>query len=222
ELKRIEALAIKELELLKEVILVDHPTLKIKTKASMGFPVPTILTAAGEFEADWIMMGTKGATGLKKVLLGSVTAQLIGRSPVPVLAIPENKLSPEIHRIVYATNYEPMEIEALKRVSRLAERLDAEVLITHVFVGENSPPLERWQAFEKLVKTAIDYEKLSFKFLPHYDFQTALKELLSYTGAEILAMCPHKRGMWERLFHLSKTKEMAYDSETPLLAIPEA
>ncbi|MEM6345658.1 MAG: universal stress protein [Bacteroidota bacterium] len=222
ELKRLEAQATPKLELLKEVILVDHPSLPIEISAQMGFPVPSILSAAAEWEVDWIVMGTKGASGLKKVLLGSITAQLIGRSPIPVLAIPENKLSPEIRRVVYATNYDPLELTALERVSRLAERLDAEVLVAHVFIGDNAPPMERWRAFEKLVKAKIEYPKLAFKFLPHYDFQTALRALLSYTGAEILAMCPHKRGLWERLFHVSKTKEVAYDAETPLLAIPEA
>lgn len=222
EFKRKEAQVIQQLELLKKTILVDHPNLSLESIATMGFPVPSILIIAEDHNVNWIVMGTKGASGLKKVLLGSVAAQVIGRSKVPVLAIPEMETLPEIHRIVYATNYELFEIEALQRIARLAERYDAEILVAHVFTGDGSPPVERWESFEAAVRAQISYPKLSFKFVPHYDLREALEELLNYTGAEILAMCPHKRGLLDRLFHPSKTKAMAYQTRTPLLAIPEA
>ncbi|MFK7923628.1 MAG: universal stress protein [Bacteroidia bacterium] len=222
EFKRQEALVLQQLESIKETILKDHPELVITSITSMGFPVPSILIAAEKHGTDWIVMGTKGASGLKKVFLGSVAAQVIGRSKVPVLAIPETEELPEIHRIVYATNYELSEIEALRRITRLAERYDAEVLIAHVFVEDGSPPVERWESFEAVVRAQIPYPKLSFKFVPHYELKEALAELLNYTGAEILAMCPQKRSLLDRLFHPSKTKAMAYQTRTPLLAIPEA
>ncbi len=46
-----------------------------------------ILNTAREVEADLIVMGSHGRHGLEKLLMGSVTLRVLGRSPVPVLVV---------------------------------------------------------------------------------------------------------------------------------------
>ena len=46
-----------------------------------------ILDTAREVGADLIVMGSHGRHGLEKLLLGSVTTRVLGRSPVPVLVV---------------------------------------------------------------------------------------------------------------------------------------
>ena len=46
-----------------------------------------ILDTAKELGADLIVMGSHGRHGLEKLLLGSVTTRVLGRSPVPVLVV---------------------------------------------------------------------------------------------------------------------------------------
>ena len=46
-----------------------------------------ILDTAKALEADLIVMGSHGRHGLEKLLLGSVTTRVLGRSPVPVLVV---------------------------------------------------------------------------------------------------------------------------------------
>jgi nucleotide-binding universal stress UspA family protein len=43
---------------------------------------------AGEIRAGCIVMGTRGFTGLPRVLLGSVTDQVLQQAPCPVLIVP--------------------------------------------------------------------------------------------------------------------------------------
>jgi nucleotide-binding universal stress UspA family protein len=50
-------------------------------------PPEQVIPQAGEREADLIVMGTHGRSGIERVLLGSVTEQVIRRSRVPVLAV---------------------------------------------------------------------------------------------------------------------------------------
>ena len=52
-----------------------------------GKPVPIILEAIESQAADLVLIGARGRTGAAGVLLGTVTEQLIQRSPVPVLAV---------------------------------------------------------------------------------------------------------------------------------------
>lgn len=48
-----------------------------------------IIDYAVKNEADLIMMGTHGYTGLKKIVMGGVTADVLNHSPIPVLVLRE-------------------------------------------------------------------------------------------------------------------------------------
>jgi universal stress protein A len=51
-----------------------------------------IIRAAGDLDAGLIVMATHGHTGINRLLLGSVAAQVVRGSPVPVLTVrPERR-----------------------------------------------------------------------------------------------------------------------------------
>lgn len=77
-------------------------------------------------QPDLIVMGTKGASGLKKILIGSNTVKLISNTRVPVLVIPEvarfeNFLNKGKNRIILATDLDFVENEdALKVLKEIS------------------------------------------------------------------------------------------------------
>lgn len=58
------------------------------TETLTGTPHEEILDYADTHGVDLIVMGTEGRTGLDRYLLGSVTANVLRTSDVPVLAVP--------------------------------------------------------------------------------------------------------------------------------------
>jgi len=63
-------------------------TLPVTTAIEDGVPHETIVEYATDHAVDGIVMGTKGRTGLDRVLLGSVTERVLRTTPVPLLAVP--------------------------------------------------------------------------------------------------------------------------------------
>ncbi len=61
---------------------------EVRTIISVGDPATEIIKRAEEDDADMIVMGTHGRSGYRKMFFGSVTEQVLRRSPVPVLAVP--------------------------------------------------------------------------------------------------------------------------------------
>ncbi|MGZ7037178.1 MAG: universal stress protein [Thermoanaerobaculia bacterium] len=53
----------------------------------IGSPATTILSIAKEKNADWIVMGTHGRTGVERLFAGSVTEEVLRHADRPVLAI---------------------------------------------------------------------------------------------------------------------------------------
>jgi nucleotide-binding universal stress UspA family protein len=62
----------------------DIPTIEIIAE---GEPVGQILRVAAEEQADFIVLGTHGRTGLSRLLMGSVAETIIRRAQCPVLAV---------------------------------------------------------------------------------------------------------------------------------------
>ena len=60
---------------------------KIAQVVDAGIPYNKIVAAAAEGNADLIIMSTHGRTGIKQVMLGSVTAQVVAHADCPVLSI---------------------------------------------------------------------------------------------------------------------------------------
>ena len=61
---------------------------KVWTFVEEGKPFETILKVAEEWEADLIVLGTHGRTGLSHLLMGSVAEKVIRHSTKPMLIIP--------------------------------------------------------------------------------------------------------------------------------------
>jgi nucleotide-binding universal stress UspA family protein len=51
-------------------------------------PHEPIVKEAKKRNVDLIVMGTRGMTGLKRVLMGSVAQKVIGHAPCPVMVVP--------------------------------------------------------------------------------------------------------------------------------------
>ena len=62
----------------------DGLSLSIQYREGLSI-AETIIQTAIELEADLLVMGSHGRTGLKKLVLGSVAQTVLAQSPVPVL-----------------------------------------------------------------------------------------------------------------------------------------
>ena len=59
-----------------------------------GSPAHGLVEAAAEWEADLLVVGSRGETGLERLLLGSVSRAVLYHAPCSVLIVPEPQASP--------------------------------------------------------------------------------------------------------------------------------
>ncbi len=59
----------------------------VETRMLQGVPDDAIVQAALQSQADLILMGRHGRTGLSRLLLGSVAERVIGQTPCPVMIV---------------------------------------------------------------------------------------------------------------------------------------
>ena len=83
EAKKEAKKALKALEKLKEQL--DVPELNIEVKVRIGHPVEEILNEAEESSVDTIYIGSKGLSGLSRMLLGSVAEAITRHASTSVV-----------------------------------------------------------------------------------------------------------------------------------------
>jgi nucleotide-binding universal stress UspA family protein len=71
----------------KSAQLVSQAGLACQTHLEQGAPAPAILAVARSTGAELIVMGTRGLTGWRHALLGSVAEHTIRKAPCPVITI---------------------------------------------------------------------------------------------------------------------------------------
>jgi nucleotide-binding universal stress UspA family protein len=64
-----------------------HPAVRFERVYREGLATEVILETADEYKADLIVMGTHGRSGIGRLLLGSVTEEVLRKAACPVLTV---------------------------------------------------------------------------------------------------------------------------------------
>lgn len=210
------------LNAIKDSILKKNANLSISTHVDQGPHGIRITEFCKKKKVDLIIMGTKGASGLKEKLIGSFTAEVMTKVACPVLAIPEKYKFKAPKNITYATNYGKKDKKVIQSLLELNLVFNPQINILHIDRGITFFTAD--EDYEKYKKTIeIQFKDLSFTFnhVVGKDVEKTLLEEIVSNKTDILVMNPLKRkGIWNRIFHKSVTKKIAYHINIPLLSIP--
>ena len=92
DLDELRAIARKELDAVRPA----DPTVRVERALREGMSTQVILETAKETGADLIVIGTHGRTGFRRLLLGSVTEEVLRKAPCPVLTVKAQAAAAEL------------------------------------------------------------------------------------------------------------------------------
>jgi nucleotide-binding universal stress UspA family protein len=201
---------------IKEMIELRFPELKIKTISMMAETVSAIKSLAKKLGIDFIIMGTKGASGLKKIFMGSVTTDVIDDAPCAVMAIPADAEFKNIKKIGFATDLSSYKMEDIIKSIPLAQKFNSSIIITHVS-AEEKEERSQFEEFIKCVKNISEYENISYSISKGNNVVKNLMNFIETENIDILILTRRKREFYESIFHTSISKEIAFSAKTPLI-----
>ena len=215
----------EQLSLLKKNIE-DTEKLSVNIKLYKGTVTDTILQAAEEHHAALVIMGSLGEAGLLEKIFGSKTAQIIGETNVPVIAVPslyEWKVPEKILLVVNNFEEQP---DIINPAFELAGLFNAKVhiaIFTDVDSAEAIDYLKNKRSittYEEKLKTRYKNISINSVHLDGHRFQETIEEYIHEQRIDMVAMVTHKRTFLQSIFNGSITKKMSYHTQIPLLAIP--
>lgn len=134
-LKEMKERADKDFVKMKTKWAKDGP--KVSAFVQYGAPTPTISSFVKDQKIDLIIMGTKGASGLKEFFVGSNTEKMVRWSPVPVIAIKKSTKSSSIKNIVFPSTLHKNEEALTMRVKELQSFFKAKLHVLYVNTPAN-------------------------------------------------------------------------------------
>lgn len=180
-----------------------------------GDAVNDILDIAEKENADMIVMGTTGASGVKEVFLGTVTEKVMNRAKAVVLAIPEKAQYKSVKNILFLAELDKLQTTALKQVEQLAEAFNAHIDVLQI----KSKHSDKEESLLKKWKQQFLASDISFYILASASIEDTAVDFIQLNKIDIVAMPIHEKNFFERLFLFSLSRQMAFHSLVPVLAI---
>lgn len=194
-----------------------------------GMTYKAIIDAAIARDADLIVMGRIGSTGLERVLLGSVTSRVIGYSPIDILVVPKDTVV-GWRTMLLAIDGSTYSSAAAERAIELAKEHNANLKIISVAdipyeaYGDDPEFLNKMLGVAKNVvgsgkaraeEFEINTEAIVRDGPAHEEIVEAAKEV----KANLIIMGSHGRTGLERILMGSVTERVIGHSPCPVLVV---
>lgn len=202
----------------------ELPERNFITLMDEGVPEDVIIETSQKYNTALIVMGMRGKNLKEIELLGSVTAEVIERTNVPVLAIPENVDTDRfngIKNILYATTINNSMLTSVDVIMNLFKGNPFNLFFMHFEQKEdawNEIKLVGLKDYLERIYQGVNVEYALLK-LQNDDFLPAFDELVLKNNIDLIVMNTHRRSIFMRLFSPSMARKMLFHSDTPILAV---
>jgi len=179
-----------------------------------------IVELAHRLEVDLVVMGTHGASGLKELLMGSNTQQVIRLAKCPVLSVKSMDTDFSIKNLIYASDFDEKNVnQNLMRAKEFAQLFDARLHLLFV----NTPGY-----FEESGKSQAKMEKQAHKFgLEDYtinvynDFtvEWGIGAFAAQLDTPIIAISIHGYRGLKRILNNNVTESVVNHLDRPILSL---
>jgi len=204
-------------KLVQSLAALAKPGTKINFKGVKGHSVSEALNRFTQKNpSDLVILGSQGASSMKKFRLGGTAVSVIEMSKAPVLSIPKFAAYWNFSNVVYASDLKNVEKE-LETILPFAKIFQSTIRMVHVVPAIDKVLEAKKVEVERTIQK-FKYPNLSFQFLIDDDIPEAIDRFIKETKADLLTTFTHELSLYEKMFGLSVTRTIAYQGSIPLLA----
>ncbi|UGU14706.1 universal stress protein [Sinomicrobium kalidii] len=169
---------------------------------------------------DMIVMGTKGATGARRILFGSNTVFVMRKATVPVLAVPDRYAYKGIKRILFPTDYlRHFKKEELQPLVDMAKRHGSGLTVLHV--EEDLKWTEQEQKNKEKLRGLLAGVDFEFIVVRDTDISAAIQDHIRDDDYDLLVMMHRKHSFLGRFLLRQNVANIGFDLKIPFLVLQE-
>jgi len=170
---------------------------------------------------DFIVMGTKGASGLKQLIIGSNAGAVVRRVHCNTLIVPENATYSKPEEIVFPTDFSSFySSNILQPIIEILEANNACVRIIHI--SKKEPDLNENQSINKeYLEDYFDNYNHSFHFLKNNHIEDAIQGFVESENTNLIIMVAKNLNYFQRILFHPTVEKISYHTDVPFLVLHE-
>ena len=211
----------------------EREGVRVTSEVRVGTAISILLEVAEERRATMIAMATHGATGIKRILLGSTAEVVLRKSPVPVFVVrpfwteeegpPEASETAPMRNLLVPVDGSDLAQLAVPSALELARLFEARAILLRVLEEsrEGGAPDVR-EAEEHLDAIARTFERRgidTFSLVQKGDPVEEIQKAVRFHHADLIVMTTHGRSGLSRLVTGSVTEQVLRRATVPLLVV---
>ncbi|TYB72556.1 universal stress protein [Bizionia gelidisalsuginis] len=172
-------------------------------------------------QIDFIVMGTKGKSGLKKVILGTNTADVLTKVKCNTLVIPENATFTSPKEIALPTDFSlAHNLQILQPIAEILERFNATLRILHISKNKINLNNDQTQNRE-LLEDYFHHHEHHFHYLTESKVEIGIQNFVESRDINIICMVAKNLNYFQKILLHSKVGSISYHTDIPFFVIHE-
>ncbi len=207
------------MSLKKEVEHITSGQLKLETQVRLGNLTDELIELC-KTEPFAIIMGTKGSSGLDRILFGSNTLSVVRHLTCPVVCVPQGKqYGMGINKIGFACDFRDIdETTPAQYIKEFVNEFGAELHVLNVDFHPQQLGQDEIPNSELLHKLLEDLTP-EYHFIQDKDVEHGINEFAEKNNIDLVITIPKKHKFLENIFKSSSTKQLVFHSHIPVMCV---
>lgn len=172
-------------------------------------------------DADLIVMGSHGSSGIAEFFVGSNTERVVRNANIPVLVVKNNVSDVNFDVVVFACNFSEEAIKPYLNAVKMFDKIDAKLYLVHVNL-----PNDRFMSSLEIEKKAVNFLSKSESNLDKmkdvhcvcdYTVEEGVLNCANKIGADLIIVPTHGRKGLAHFFEGSIGEDVANHSTLPVM-----
>lgn len=190
---------------------------KIKEKAEFHKGFDDINAIIKKYDADLIVMGSHGKSGLNNIFVGSNTEKVVRNSKIPVLIIKKDHKKFKLTNFVFATDFQDDNINPIKSALAIAKRENSKFHLLYINTpGSFQTTTELMEAYDALAEK-IGQELPSPTIFCDKTIERGILNYSKLINADLIATGTHGRKGLAHFFNGSISEDLMHHAMRPVM-----
>lgn len=203
-----------------EKLFTQH-NIRVKTIQEKGRAYHVIVDTAEKINANLIIMGTHGVSGVQEFFAGSNAFRVATSSPCPVLTLQQHTKEPGFKNIIMPIDDSFASRQKLNHCIELAHKYNAKVHIAGLMTGDDTEFIRKFNLKIEQAEEYLQAHNVSFstKLIEGENLATMTMDYAKECNGDLIVIMTEQEPNIKALFMGSFAQQVVNHSKIPVLSI---
>lgn len=188
---------------------------QINVHLVLGKTTDAILNFSNSNAFDLIVMGTKGASGIKEIVSGTEAQVIARKSQIPLLSLMCDRSDLQIENVLLVHNFTNPKKEGLTLMNKLIKAFNTKVHLLQITSGQVDAERAKVEADMNLFAELNGLENYACHLINDKDVENGVVHFNQMNDMDIVCIGTHGKG---GLFHQSATEKLINHLFKPIIS----